>query len=721
TGIFPATFTNIVSAAPATSSPVSATLPNLPVGNYLLRVVHLSEGLTLTVSTDDANGNGADNGSFVSVKALPTLSGVQATSVCAGNDSQITFSGLLPSTEVMVNYTVGGSANNVTVTADVAGTASFALLLDNATNGQVFTATSIARTDVTPSCTSTFNISTTLSVAANTWLGTTTVWNEAANWSCGNVPTAADNVVIAQTANQPIVSGDITAFANNLTANAGALLTVQSGNVLTVRNAVNVTSGGEIVFENNAHLMQDTNAVANANSGTVEVNRNSSLLFRQDYTMWSSPVAGQNLRDFSPETVLSRFYSYNTATDHYESIFITEQAADNVNFATGTGYLVRMPNGAPQAGYVEGTTAIKFAGQFTGTPHNGTIATAVTPQAGDLDGFNAIGNPYPSPISIPAFFAGNEGNTDGTIYLWRKKNGVDVQSAYCTVNADGDFVSNLQAGSESPNGILQTGQGFIVKALTSTVNFTNAMRSATTTQDDSFFRMNNSAPVTAESHRIWLNLSKDATPVAQMLVGYKSNATMGIDTGIDALFMNDVSTGLNSVIEGNAYAIQGRSLPFDNTDVVPLQFKAQAAGNYSVAIDHVDGLFADGQDIFLKDNLLNVTHDIKASSYSFTSDAGVFDNRFEMVYINTALGNEEVVLNPKSIIIYKQDRNLVVNAGSEIISEVKVFDTRGRMIYNNDSINSNETVVSGLRAEEQVLIVQVTTVEKGVVSKKIIF
>ncbi|RZJ60462.1 MAG: T9SS type A sorting domain-containing protein, partial [Flavobacterium sp.] len=287
--------------------------------------------------------------------------------------------------------------------------------------------------------------------------------------------------------------------------------------------------------------------------------------------------------------------------------------------------------------------------------------------------------------------------------------------------ADGDFVSNLQAGSENPNGILQTGQGFIVKALTSTVNFTNAMRSATTTQDGSFFRMNNSAPATAESHRIWLNLSKDATPVAQMLVGYKSNATMGIDTGIDALFMNDVATGLNSVIDGNAYVIQGRSLPFDNNDVVPLQFKAHSAGNYSVAIDHVDGLFADGQDIFLKDNLLNVTHNIKASNYSFTSDAGVFDNRFEMVYINTALGNEEVVLNPKNIIIYKQDRNLVVNAGSEIISEVKVFDTRGRMIYNNDSINSNETVVSGLRAEEQVLIVQVTTVKNGVVSKKVIF
>ncbi|RYD97074.1 MAG: T9SS sorting signal type C domain-containing protein [Sphingobacteriales bacterium] len=552
-----------------------------------------------------------------------------------------------------------------------------------------------------------------ITVGPKQWIGgTSTDYNTPSNW-CGNtVPTAQDIVRITNTSNKPMVSGNITALAKSVTVEDGGKLTVASGNVLHVTNEVVVGATGEVVFENNAHLLQD--ATVNANMGAIKVHRNSSLLFRQDYTMWSSPVSGQNVRSFSQETVLARFYTYNPLTDFFESMFATEQAAAGVSFAQGQGYLVRMPNGAPEAGYVEGTTAIKYDGLFTGTPHTGSISVPVTPA-----GFNAIGNPYPSPISITGFFAANTGNTDGVIYLWRRKNGSTTASAYATVNSEGEFVTSTHAGSDDPNNVLQTGQGFVVKAQASAINFNNGMRSSSTVNDNSFFRMNNNPPV-VESHRIWLNLSKDANQVAQMLVGYKSNATMGIDTGIDAIFINDVETGLNSILDGNAYVIQGRSLPFDAQDIVPLQFKTPVAGSYSIAIDHVDGMFLGNQDIFLKDNVLGVTHDLKASNYSFTSEAGVHDNRFEIVYAE-ALGQEAPKVDANTIMIYKQDRNLVVNSGTAVMANVKVFDTRGRLVYERSNINATETVISDLRAEEQMLIVQVTTVENGKVSKKVIY
>ncbi|RZJ69962.1 MAG: T9SS sorting signal type C domain-containing protein, partial [Flavobacterium sp.] len=521
-----------------------------------------------------------------------------------------------------------------------------------------------------------------------------------------------------------IIDGDYNSEINgrvdacSLTVNGGDAV-VKSGDIFTIQNAVTVAPGASLTFENNAHLMQ---AIAvNMNSGNIVMHRNSSLLYRQDYTLWSSPVAGQNIRSFASGTVLSRFYNYNTTTDHYESLFATEGASSGIDFATGKGYLIRMPNGATEPGYIEGTTAIRFDGTFTGVPNNGTIAVNVIPQSGSVQGFNAIGNPYPSPISVPAFFAGNAGNTTGVMYLWRRRNGSDQASAYCTINAQGEFVDNQQPETENPDNVIQTGQGFIVKALTGTVNFNNGMRAGSLIHDDSFFRnSSNTEETVVESHRIWLNLSKENTPLAQMMVGYKSNATMGIDMGIDAPFINDVETGLNSLLEGSAYAIQGRPLPFVTQDIVPLQFKANTAGNYAITIDHVDGLFLGGQDILLKDNLLGTTHSLKESGYSFTSDAGVYDNRFEIVY-GEALGTDKPVVDANTIIIYKQERNLVINSGNATMANVKIFDIRGRMVYERNNINAGEMIISDLRAEEQMLIVQITTTENGKVSKKVIF
>ncbi|WP_366871140.1 hypothetical protein [Flavobacterium sp.] len=43
------------------------------------------------------------------------------------------------------------------------------------------------------------------------------------------------------------------------------------------------------------------------------------------------------------------------------------------------------------------------------------------------------------------------------------------------------------------------------------------------------------------------------------------------------------------------------------------------------------------------------------------------------------------------------------------------------MIYQRDSINANETVLNDLRAEEQVLLVQITSTDNEVVTKKVAY
>ena len=110
---------------------------------------------------------------------------------------------------------------------------------------------------------------------------------------------------------------------------------------------------------------------------------------------------------------------------------------------------------------------------------------------------------------------------------------------------------------------------------------------------------------------------------------------MGFEQTLDAkTFDGNSYIDFYSIAANQKLTIQSRSLPFANTDAVPLGYKTTVAGAYKIKIDHADGLFLGNQNVYLKDNLLNIIHDIKATEYSFSSSAGTFNNRFEIVYIN---------------------------------------------------------------------------------------
>src|SRR5690606_15905491 len=138
----------------------------------------------------------------------------------------------------------------------------------------------------------------------------------------------------------------------------------------------------------------------------------------------------------------------------------------------------------------------------------------------------------------------------------------------------------------------------------------------------------------ADQHRFWLNLSNETNgSLNQILTGYLENATHGIDHQIDAKLFGYEGSALYNIIEEGAYAIQGRALPFESSDVVPLGFRAAEAGKFKVALANFDGLFAEGAvTIYLKDNQLGIIHNLMESDYEFESPQGTFKERFQVVY-----------------------------------------------------------------------------------------
>jgi hypothetical protein len=412
-----------------------------------------------------------------------------------------------------------------------------------------------------------------------------------------------------------------------------------------------------------------------------------------DYVLWSSPVVSQQLRSFSPLTLATRFYTYNSLTNLYN--VVTTPSATNFN--TGTGYLIRMPNNHP-------TSPTIWEGQFQGIPNNGNLSLTVA-----YNKYNAIGNPYPSTINANTFIDTNLINE--ALYFWRKTNNAATTS-YATYTKAGGTANAGGGSSIIPNGIIQVGQGFIYKPTSSVLTFTNTMRLAN--NSNQFLKTR----TITENNRIWLNLSKDTSPINQMMIAYMTGATSGIDPTIDGRYINDNLTALNSLLENEEFVIQGRGVPFDNTDIVPLAFKTETSGNYTIAIDQVDGLFSGSQDIILKDNITGTETNLKTSSYQFTANVGTDNSRFSLKYQKT-LGINTPKFNENSVIVYKNIGTIHIKSEASAIDIVELFDIKGSLLFEKTKLNTKEITIESSKFANQILVVKIISGDKKIVTKKI--
>ncbi|MFN4199544.1 MAG: hypothetical protein ACK4FS_11010, partial [Flavobacterium sp.] len=453
-----------------------------------------------------------------------------------------------------------------------------------------------------------------------------------------------------------------------------------------------LTNQGEFTIQNNANLIQEGST--NNNVGAITVQRNSSPLWRLDYTLWSSPVVGQNLLAFSPLTVANRFYVYNPTTNQYNTIPPSTNA-----FQTGVGYLIRMPDN--HVSNINNNPAQIWEGEFLGVPNNGDVTLTVANNT-----FNAVGNPYPSTISASAFYAAN--SLTQPLYFWRKINGA-AGSAYATWTTAGGASSGSDA--TIPNGIIQVGQGFILRSTSTSVVFNNTMRVGNNANQ--FLRM-----ADIEHNRVRVAMTGPNNFSQNILINYMSGATNEVDPAIDGKYINDSETAFYTLLDEEAYVIQGRALPFDNNDVVPLGFKTTQSGNYQISLVSTDGLFADNQSIFLEDFTTGMTHDFANGAYTFTSATGVFHNRFQLKYVNQPLSVDQVGLN--SLVSWVQDHTLYLYNSGETLSEVTIFDLMGRKISSFTQLESNTFNTPLQHLSNQVLLVQIKTSSGVTATQKII-
>lgn len=581
-------------------------------------------------------------------------------------------------------------------------------------------------------------------IGDKTWNGSIdSDWNKNNNWTPVGIPNNTDCVLIPVTPNDPIISGtNYIGYAGTLRVLNNATLTVNSNNTIAVTDWVNVAPNGIFDILNDASLVQINNAT---NTGEV-IYRRDATIRRLDYVYWSSPVAGFNVNNIPSPIIPGPIYTWNTTVNNPNNGQGNWIGAAGSIMQNGVGYIMRGPNSF-------GNTPTILNGTFTGTPNNGLINVPIyrgndtntalhygsngTEITNYSDNNNLVGNPYPSAIRASQFLFNNQTKIEGNVKLWTHGtlpaiiNSPFYDTFVYNYTPNDYFEFNFTGVTCCPTATLDlfigAGQGFFVQmidgpASSDVISFDNGLRSES--YDNSlFYRTSNQSEnetnlTDLERHRMWFDIIDSNEISSRTLIGYVENATMGRDSFFDS---NTAATGsllIYSLLDQEKLSTQGRSLPFENQDRVPIGIHLPTAGNHFIALAAVDGLF-ETQPIYLVDKVLNIIHDIKTTPYSFYSQAGTFSERFEVIYQNSTLSNPTFTLeNSVKVVTNSQ---VYVNSSIEPIESIVVYNVLGQKINEYNKVNSNSFTLTNLQKTNTTLLLKIKLQNETTSIQKVIY
>ncbi|MFM9989361.1 T9SS sorting signal type C domain-containing protein [Flavobacterium sp.] len=522
----------------------------------------------------------------------------------------------------------------------------------------------------------------------------TTTWT--GSWDNGDPDITKDVIFTANYTSPSNIS------AKSVLVSGGAQVTIASNHTFTIENNITVAVGSNLIFETNASLLQ-INPTA-INTGNINYKRDSSPMKFFEYTYWSTPVAGETLVGFSPLTSPSRFHSYDSTINNW----VNESPTNTMQ--SGRGYAIRSPDDYT-------TTPQTFNGEFIGVPNNGDIPTTVIAFNPGLLNYNFIGNPYPSAISVISLL---DNSNLGTMYFWTHNTAIAGNSFTTNDYAIRTRTTGTAAisGGAAPGLFIAAGQGFFASAATTTtLTFKNIMRVANS--NSQFYKNSQVVPL---NYYIHLNLTNTSGAFKQIAFGYEELATNGYDFGTDALASTEGAITFYSLISPYTFGfgIQGRSYPWDINDVIDLGFNATIAGDYTIAIDHVNPFF-DTQDIFIEDTALGTYHNLKTAPYNFNTAVGIFNSRLKIHYQNPLLSNNGFTIIANSVLVNTSNNEIEINSISEKIKTIQVYDVLGRLIFDEKNVKENKFSIASIRKQNQALIIKIELENNQIVTKKVIF
>jgi hypothetical protein len=246
----------------------------------------------------------------------------------------------------------------------------------------------------------------------------------------------------------------------------------------------------------------------------------------------------------------------------------------------------------------------------------------------------------------------------------------------------------------------------------------------------SFFRSSNTdntesstEETAAETQILRLEFGVSSGASRSFVIGFTEDATDGYDYGLDGgLILDPPSDDMGSLLNGQQYVIQAFApyTPGKEIDLV-----LHASGNFTYTIESTEiSNFPVDQDLFLKDNLTGLNYDLRSSEpYNFTSVAGSFSDRFQVVFQDPeALSTEDFTSDITLIYVNQAEDKLYVKQLTNQVKELSISNMLGQRIKTFKAIN-NQTLENGLNISDiysGVYLISILTENDQKIDKKVI-
>jgi hypothetical protein len=437
------------------------------------------------------------------------------------------------------------------------------------------------------------------------------------------------NSTIVFSGNTQVLSGTTPISFNNITVDPGSTTTITTpgqslGGILLCNGTFN--ANGNLTL-----LSSDYQTAIIDGSGTGEVNGNVTIqryLFSGfGYKYLSSPFQAATVSEFSDNMKLAdpfpAFYEYDESS----------ATSGWVTYIDPAGVLNPMQGYAVNFGDAE--PPIVF--DVTGVVNNGSLSTTLYNHNNTYSqGFNLIGNPYPSPIDWDAPSGWTKINIDNALYYFETSTTDQYGGTYVT------YADGVSSNGMATN-LIPSMQGFFVHVTDGSWPVTGTLA------------MNNSVRVTDLTHpltksdinsrpliRLTAEFSDDTVSVDPLVIYFDEKATDKFDGQFDALKLMNTDLMVPNLYavgpDGVKLSISALPVISDTLYKVPLGLKINRDGKIIFKIHDLEGNLAD-MDIYISDIAAKTEQDLlSGQDYRLDLTTGQYENRFFLNFHNNGTG-----------------------------------------------------------------------------------
>jgi hypothetical protein len=404
-------------------------------------------------------------------------------------------------------------------------------------------------------------------------------------------------------------------------------------------------------------LKSDANGAGSLihNTANVSATVESFMSTLDSYHFVASPVADALSEVFH----YAWLYQWNEPTQYWDNIVAT-----TVSILPGKGYSLVLSN-------VGGGTPSQSPNNpviYTGILNNGLVGSDNNISNTDgtdasIDGYNLVGNPYPSAIDWDATTGWTKTNVDNAIYFFK-------------TNAYASYVNGT--GTNGGSQYIPAHQGFFVRR--TQPNFAPG-----TIKMDNDVRVHNTTAFYKSLNNNTLRLKVEGNNYSdETVMRFSENGSTGFDQNDDAYKMfgyPEVPQLYTKTVDGALLSINTNYSLIDSASV-PLLVKVGVNGTYTITASEISS-FNTNVLIVIEDNKNGISQILNTNPiYSFYADTLDAPNRFTVKFITNT--NKVEDNDDGDMILFVSNKDLYVNLSSVNTqnANLEVFNLSGQIIMN---------------------------------------